>query len=99
MTYSLSLSFNFFSHTENVILDESGYAKLVDYGLAKKTMRTYTVCGTPEYMAPEQVLSRGHDRGVDYWALGCMMYEMICGYTPFVGGYVEQNFSFPYISQ
>ena len=44
------------------------------------------MCGTPEYMAPEQVLSRGHDRGVDYWALGCMMYEMICGYTPFVGG-------------
>ena len=71
---------------ENVILDESGYAKLVDYGLAKKTMRTYTVCGTPEYMAPEQVLSRGHDHGVDYWALGVMMYEMISGYTPFVGG-------------
>ena len=71
---------------ENVMLDEGGYCKIVDFGLAKKTRRTYTVCGTPEYMAPEVVLSRGHDAGVDHWALGCMMYEMIAGYTPFVGG-------------
>ena len=70
---------------ENIIIDDVGYVKLVDFGLAKKTNRTYTQCGTPEYMAPEMVLSVGHSLTVDWWALGILMYEMATGTTPFVG--------------
>ena len=64
---------------ENLIISAEGYVKIVDFGLAKKTLRTFTVCGTPEYMAPEVVLSRGYDRAVDYWASGVILFEMICG--------------------
>merc|ERR1712025_447558 len=42
-----------------------------------------TLCGTPEYLSPELVLSKGHDRGVDFWAFGILIYEMLCGGTPF----------------
>ena len=59
------------------------YVKIADFGLAKKTLRTFTVCGTPEYMAPEAVLSRGHDTAVDCWALGVIIYEMVASFTPF----------------
>jgi len=69
---------------ENLLIDSSGHVKVVDFGFAKVvTSRTYTLCGTPEYLAPELVLGKGHGKGVDYWALGILIYEMAVGYSPF----------------
>ncbi len=70
---------------ENLMLDKSGLVKIADFGLAKKTLRTYTVCGTPDYMAPEVIVSRGHAAAVDWWAIGVLLYEMVGAATPFYG--------------
>jgi serine/threonine protein kinase len=54
--------------------------KLTDFGFAKVVLtRTYTLCGTPEYIAPEILLNKGHGKAVDWWALGILIYEMIHG--------------------
>jgi len=77
---------------ENVLLDKDGYAVIVDFGFSKIVSdKTYTFCGTPLYLAPEIILSRGHDRGVDYWALGCLVYEMLFGTTPFYARGIDQK--------
>ena len=69
---------------ENVVINANGYIKLVDLGFAKKIhLRTYTLCGTPEYLSPEQITLRGHGRGVDWWASGVFLYELLVGFTPF----------------
>jgi cAMP-dependent protein kinase regulator len=69
---------------ENILIDSKGYCVLVDLGFAKVvTDKTYTLCGTPEYLAPEIILSKGHDKGVDYWAFGVLIYEMLVGRSPF----------------
>jgi len=71
--------------TENLVLDEAGFVKVVDFGLAKKITsgQTYTFCGTPDYLAPEVILNEGYDWGVDYWGLGVLIYEMGAGVAPF----------------
>ena len=69
---------------ENLMIDKDGYIKMVDFGFAKVvTDKTFTLCGTPEYMAPEILLRRGHNKGVDYWATGILIYECESGSTPF----------------
>ena len=69
---------------ENVLLDCHGYIKLCDFGFAKKLEdRTYTQCGTPDYVAPEMLMGQGVNQACDWWALGVLLYEMISGFPPF----------------
>ncbi|CAJ0962038.1 unnamed protein product, partial [Ranitomeya imitator] len=73
---------------ENLLLDSEGYIKMVDFGFAKKIgpgKKTWTFCGTPEYVAPEIIMNRGHDFGADYWSLGILIYELLTGSPPFSG--------------
>ncbi|KTG36437.1 hypothetical protein cypCar_00001268 [Cyprinus carpio] len=73
---------------ENLMLDTDGYVKLVDFGFAKKLkcgQKTWTFCGTPEYVAPEIILSKGHGLSVDFWSLGILIFELLTGSPPFTG--------------
>ncbi len=70
---------------ENLLLDDKGDLKITDFGFAKKVQfKTYTLCGTPEYIAPEVLLNQGHGKGVDWWTLGILLFEMLAGQPPFV---------------
>ena len=69
---------------ENIMIGSDGYLQLIDFGFAKVvTKRAYTICGTPEYIAPEILLNQGHGKPVDWWTLGILLYEMLAGYPPF----------------
>ncbi|KAG8187609.1 hypothetical protein JTE90_029609 [Oedothorax gibbosus] len=73
---------------ENMLLDSQGYVKLVDFGFAKKLpngRKTWTFCGTPEYVAPEVILNKGHDTSADFWSLGVLLFELLTGTPPFTG--------------
>ncbi|CAK4126203.1 unnamed protein product [Aphanomyces euteiches] len=69
---------------ENLLLDHEGFIKITDFGFAKRVaFKTYTLCGTPEYIAPEVLLNKGHGKGVDWWTLGILIFEMLAGQPPF----------------
>jgi protein kinase X len=58
--------------------------KICDFGSAKKIIdRSYSLCGTPNYLAPEIIMGYGHNKGVDWWALGILIFEFLSGYPPF----------------
>ncbi len=74
---------------ENILMDEEGYLKLADFGMAKKLKddeKAMSFCGTPEYLAPEIITMEGHDKNADWWSFGILLFEMLCGLPPF---YVE----------
>ena len=88
---------------ENLLMNNNGYLKMIDFGFAKKFPftkgpdnqkqdKTFTLCGTPEYLAPEIVISKGYDKGVDYWALGCLLFELFLARTPFQADYTSKIF-------
>jgi cGMP-dependent protein kinase len=70
---------------ENLLMDQNGYIKLMDFGFAKHIPdgRTWTLCGTPSYLAPEVIAGKGHGFGVDWWCLGVLIFEMLSGDAPF----------------
>ena len=82
---------------ENIMLDEKGYLRIIDFGFSKKVpytktdahgevkvyAKTYTLCGTPEYLSPELIFNLGHNHASDLWALGVIVYEMLMAVTPF----------------
>lgn len=71
---------------ENLLLDGQGYLKLTDFGFCKKVPhKTWTMCGTPEYLAPEVITHKGHGKAVDWWTIGIFIFEMLASYTPFYG--------------
>jgi len=76
---------------ENILLDQKGYCVVVDFGFAKVVLdKTYTMCGTPEYLAPEVIVNKGHNHAADYWSYACLLYELLVGQTPFFQAGVDQ---------
>eukprot|EP00397_Hematodinium_sp_SG-2012_P002186 GEMP01002192.1.p1 GENE.GEMP01002192.1~~GEMP01002192.1.p1 ORF type:complete len:968 (+),score=173.95 GEMP01002192.1:11-2914(+) len=77
---------------ENVLLDSQGYVKVIDFGCARKLNgeKSYSLVGTPHYMAPEVILGKGYTSTADIWSLGVCLYEFVCGPLPFGNDADEQ---------
>ncbi|CAF1138134.1 unnamed protein product [Rotaria magnacalcarata] len=82
---------------EEILFEADGYLKLTDFGFAKVVQeRTYTLCGTPEYLAPEIITGIGHNKSVDYWALGILIYELTVYLAPEIITGIGHNKSVDY---
>jgi serine/threonine protein kinase len=81
---------------ENVLIDQQGYIRITDFGLSKLGITgnkgANTICGTPEYLAPEILARFGHGKAVDWWTLGAILFEMVTGLPPFYSTNREEMF-------
>jgi len=78
---------------DNMLVDDDGFLKMCNFGLSAivvDSATSFTICGNPEYLAPEVILGQGGSEPLDYWALGCVIFELIAGYTPFSNGGKEK---------
>ena len=79
-----------------MLIDKSGYIRVTDFGLSKRGVSgpkdAMSICGTPEYLAPELILKQGHGKAVDWWTFGCFLYEMLTGVPPFYSAGREDLF-------
>lgn len=85
---------------ENILLDAEGHIRITDFGLSKDGVSgpgaeggTHTFCGTPEYLAPEILQQKGHGKAVDWWSLGTLLYEMLCGLPPFYDTNIQRMYN------
>ena len=70
---------------ENLLIDSRGFIKLIDFGFAKRvdsSTKSWTLCGTPDYLAPEVILAQGYTKAADWWAVGVLTWELVVGRTP-----------------
>ena len=81
---------------ENVLFDEDGHVKITDFGYTKKLKKpdgtASSFCGTPDYMAPEMLDGGSYSKSVDWWSLGCVIYEMLVGISPFYNKNVRETY-------
>ena len=80
---------------DNILIDEDGYLKLADFGMSKMLKdkeKAFSLCGTPEYFAPEIITREGHNKNADWWSYGILLYEMLYGISPFYSKNTEKMF-------
>lgn len=77
---------------ENIMLDSNGNTKIIDFGISKYNSTVCnTFCGTPQYLPPEIIQHKPYNQMVDFWNLGCILFELISGYPPFDANQVQEN--------
>ena len=92
--HSLNIAFRDLK-PENILIDIDGHIKIADFGLAKfipEKMKSYSFCGSPEYMSPEMLRGKGHDKQLDYYCLGAFLFEMLTGLPPFYHKNTEEMY-------